>query len=239
MFAIETTASHRLVWIESFSSNPYGNGRVDAAGRHGQFACKARADYAAHAGRVVRITVESRLACIARTPRERKGGHRACSVRLRWNEAGATEAYPVLATSAILGRSSLAFQEEPHLVAGRLHMGRLREGPRRRAFFADGVKFPNLQELPPLEPKQATGISSSRSQRANVLGSTPSRAASSFRDQPCPSRCRLRVWPSIIQFLGHDPRPPATTVGQRHNFAHTTISSYLHAVEQFARHFKC
>ena len=26
---------------------------------------------------------------------------------------------------------------------------------------------------------------------------------------------------------------------QRRNFASTTISSYLHAVEQFARHFKC
>jgi len=26
---------------------------------------------------------------------------------------------------------------------------------------------------------------------------------------------------------------------QRRNFALTTISTYLHAVEQFARHFKC
>jgi integrase/recombinase XerD len=26
---------------------------------------------------------------------------------------------------------------------------------------------------------------------------------------------------------------------QRRNFASTTISSYLHAVEQFSRHFKC
>ena len=26
---------------------------------------------------------------------------------------------------------------------------------------------------------------------------------------------------------------------QRRNFAATTISTYLHAVEQFARHFKC